>query len=43
MASTTHPTRGQVFGCVRMDDFLAGLAQHVRKNGTSLDIFRWAV
>ncbi|KAI7842956.1 hypothetical protein COHA_003462 [Chlorella ohadii] len=31
---------GQVFGCVRMDDFLAGLARRVQKNGTSLDIFR---
>lgn len=30
----------QVFGCVRMDDFLAGLAQRVKSNGTSLDIFR---
>ncbi|PRW44348.1 pyruvate decarboxylase 4 [Chlorella sorokiniana] len=31
---------GQMFGCVRMDDFLAGLAQHVKGSGTSLDIFR---
>lgn len=30
----------QVFGCVRMDDFLAGLAKRVKRNSTSLDIFR---
>lgn len=38
------PTPLQVYGCVRMDDFLDGLAARVTRNTTSLDIFRrlWA-
>ncbi|KAL4428395.1 hypothetical protein ABPG75_002484 [Micractinium tetrahymenae] len=31
---------GQVFGCVRMDDFLSGLAKRVKPNPASLEIFR---
>lgn len=31
---------GQVFGCVRMDDFLAGLARRIKPNPASLEIFR---
>lgn len=30
----------QVFGCVRMDDFLASLAERIPPNRTALDIFR---
>lgn len=30
----------QVYGCVRLDDFLAALAQRVERNATALDIFR---
>lgn len=31
---------GQVFGCVRMADFLAGLAKRICPNSTALDIYR---
>jgi len=31
---------GLVFGCVRMPDFLSALAQQVKRNHTSLDIYR---
>ena len=29
----------QVYGCVRMDDFLAELAKRVQRNTTSMEIF----